>query len=507
MRRLSAILFVTVFVAGSFARSQTSLGSLYTKVITEDRPVGYWRLNETAGTTAADAMSANAGQYLSGVTLGQPGALVGDDDLAAGFNGTGAKVDVPWSASLNPSTYSFECWAKVATGTDNTHRSPITSRSNSPQQGYIFYAEGGTWQYWTGPAWDNLGSTTAPVVQGQWTHLTGTYDAATKTKRLYYNGQLVATRTNVTATPNGAYALRIGGGATEGTGNYWFRGDIDEVAVYNTALSPGQIATHYATGKTGLLPMAEGSVYHFDENAGTTAYDASSAHANGTLAGAAWTTGKFGSGLAFDGVDDRVSIGNFSAGTYPELSVEAWINLGDKQGKGVLLNEQDSDTLWMNVDTDGGDKLDVYLGDTTNKGYHSSTAAIQRGVWTHVAFTYSDLSDQLQLYINGQPDRTIATSGGLKFDSSATLGMREDLAGDAFKGTLDELAVYRRALSPNEILARYLGGPPIPVPEPSAIALLGLGGVGFLSGRLLTRRRERQSGYCGKFSRNVRTSL
>lgn len=476
------------------ALSALSYGSLYSNIVTDDNPVGYWRLNETTGGTATDQLGANPGQYLNGVALGRPGALAGDADKAAGFDGTDDKVDIPWSASLNPSTVSFECWAKVAPGTDSTHRSPISSRDGTPgAEGYIFYAEAGKWQFWSGPGWDNLSTSSTSVVQDQWTHLVGTYDAVTKTKNLYVDGKLAASKTNVTITPNDARPLRIGAGQTEGTGTYWFRGDIDEVAVYNQALSPGQVATHYAVGMTGVLPMADGPVYHFDESAGSLTRDATNAHADGTISGATWATGKFGSGLSFDGVDDRVTVSAFPAGLYPELTVEAWVNLGDKQGRNVLLNEQQNDSLWVNFDTYGAETFDVYLGDTTVKAYHSSTATIPRGAWTHVAFTYSDPLDQLKLYINGQLDRTVATSGVLNFDGTISLGIREDLAGDSFKGLLDEVAIYRRALSATEIQSRFLGGPPIPTPEPSSLAMVILGGLGLL---VVCHRSRRLSLHC-----------
>ena len=51
----------------------------YVSVIGSDAPAGYWRLGEASGTTLTDSSGhANNGTYLGGVTLGQPGALVGD---------------------------------------------------------------------------------------------------------------------------------------------------------------------------------------------------------------------------------------------------------------------------------------------------------------------------------------------------------------------------------------------------------------------------------------------
>jgi hypothetical protein len=227
----------------------------------------------------------------------------------------------------------------------------------------------------------------------------------------------------------------------------------------------------WGASELGASPIV---IYHFDEGTGTTAYD-SVGSAHGTINGATWTTGKFGYALSFDGSDDYVSVSSFPSGSYSQLTVEAWIYPQDKEGKQVLINEQNGDTLWMNFDTNGSDKLDIYLGDTTNKGYHSSNTAIARNTWSHVAFTYNDTTDELKLYINGQLDRTITTSGMLNFDTTIVLGGREYGNLEFFKGLIDEVAFYNRVLSAEEIRARYLDGPPPGIPEPASGVLLVIG--------------------------------
>ena len=51
-----------------------------------------------------------------------------------------------------------------------------------------------------------------------------------------------------TLSPNTARPLRIGAGATESAGDYWFPGTVDEVAVYNAALPAATVQQHYAAG-------------------------------------------------------------------------------------------------------------------------------------------------------------------------------------------------------------------------------------------------------------------
>jgi hypothetical protein len=208
-------------------------------------PNGYWRLDDPALPVAANLGSLGAaanGVYVNGVTSDQAGAIPDDTDTAIAFDGANGKVDVPFNAAMNSTNYSFECWAMVTGGSGN-YRSPITSRDDGPQRGFIIYATpGNQWEFWsgTGSAWDGLGG--GAVTDNQWTHLVGTYDGAVK--RFYVNGVLMATNTSA-FLPNTARGLRIGGGATEGTGNYFFNGVVDEVAVYDRALSLEEIDAHY----------------------------------------------------------------------------------------------------------------------------------------------------------------------------------------------------------------------------------------------------------------------
>ncbi|PYI85814.1 MAG: hypothetical protein DME26_10150 [Verrucomicrobia bacterium] len=69
------------------------------------------------------------------------------------------------------------------------------------------------------------------------------------TKRFYVNG-VEAGFTAVAFGVNDQSVLRFGGGATEGNGNYFFEGDVDEPAIYDKVLTPEQIILHFLAGTT-----------------------------------------------------------------------------------------------------------------------------------------------------------------------------------------------------------------------------------------------------------------
>lgn len=218
----------------------------YADTVKEDGPVSYWRLDETSGEVATDSVGGNNGEYLNGVSLGVPG-FQGQTNAAAQFSAESQqKVDVPFSATLNTPEFTVELWAKVTGGSG--YRSPLTSRADAPQRGYIFYAEpGDTWQFWSGKG-DTSGWDTIPgpaVETNTWTHLVGVYDGTNKT--FYVNGAAAGSKP-VVFGPNDEAVLRIGGGATESDGNYFFEGAVDDVAFYNKALAESRILAHYVAG-------------------------------------------------------------------------------------------------------------------------------------------------------------------------------------------------------------------------------------------------------------------
>jgi Concanavalin A-like lectin/glucanases superfamily len=122
---------------------------------------------------------------------------------------------------------------------------------------YLGVADDNTWRFQIAPqpypgSWAEV---TGPTVTlNDWVHVVGTYDGSTA--KLYLNGVLAGS-VSVSIGVNTLRPLGIGGAT--GDGSTWVSftaGQIDEVALYNTAMSATQIRTHYNTGrcyKDGVL--------------------------------------------------------------------------------------------------------------------------------------------------------------------------------------------------------------------------------------------------------------
>jgi hypothetical protein len=217
----------------------------YQAIILSDAPVAYWRLGETSGTTAYD-ISGNGlnGTYQGGVTLGQPGALVGDGDTAAGFNGSTGLVSIPQISSLAGASFSVETWFYLSTTPPSNGLVLVDIRVSETVNGHIVLVVdtatrlvGGF--YANSTAGGNIGL-------NAWYHGVLTYDASPQTIQLYLNGSQVASRSGVGPLLSGTQTNKIGN-HTLLAQSPW-PGRIDEVAIYNYALSASQVAAHYRTG-------------------------------------------------------------------------------------------------------------------------------------------------------------------------------------------------------------------------------------------------------------------
>lgn len=221
--------------------------------------VAWWPLDNPA-----DPGNDASGNNLDGV-LGGTGALT----ASAGANGsTGGSLDfdgavrltVPQNAALNPASYTITGWASPDSAAGV--QSFITSRfdqftANGNTYGYILYIINGTWQHWTGTApgganvW--IESPLSPPSAGVWQHMAISYDAGTNTKKGFING--VEVLNQIVTEPyqrNLVRDLHIGAGQDLGDG-FFFNGRIDDVAVFNTALSETDINTIRTTGVAGFL--------------------------------------------------------------------------------------------------------------------------------------------------------------------------------------------------------------------------------------------------------------
>jgi hypothetical protein len=218
--------------------------------------ISYWRLGEASGTNALDSKGTNTGIYQSGVTLGAADALTNDPNTAASFNGTSSRVSLPALAVVT--NFTIEGWTNLnsgATANENGNNAlyanggnvTILARPGTPNTiGYASVWLNGT-QYMLQP-----NSTQSNL--NTWVHWVLTRSGNTLT--FYRNGVQIAQRTDLPATATANISGWIG---SWGGGAYFLNGRIDEVAVYNTALTAAQVTSHYNAAISGPAPAGASS--------------------------------------------------------------------------------------------------------------------------------------------------------------------------------------------------------------------------------------------------------
>jgi acyl-CoA thioesterase-1 len=236
------------------------LGSLpYSGLVFEDGAVGYWRLNETTGLVTKNNGTAGAignGYYPADAVKGAEGiaANVGTPDTAVTL--VNNRIEIPYSEDINPrGSFTVEFWAKP-TGANGSYQTPLSTRAQS-NGGWNFYRNQNKWEFWlaNGGYYNIISSSEGDFLLNEWSHLAAVFETdGTKsgegysgTLSLYVNGLLIQTQ-NAVSMPNVDRILSIGQLTDNAGGGLQFKGGIDEVAIYPTALSSSRIADHYAVG-------------------------------------------------------------------------------------------------------------------------------------------------------------------------------------------------------------------------------------------------------------------
>jgi hypothetical protein len=229
----------------------------YPGMVMADGPVAYWRLGmvdyTNGGGVAYDLAGGFNGAYNGGVEEGQTGAISGDADYSGLFGSGSTYVDVPFVTNLNTRAFTVELWAYDNGQSWTYYRAPLAGHNPSAYGGYNFYGTpGNSWSFWlgNGTAWKTLGG--PAILTNAWTHLAVTYDGTNAI--LYADGVVTATLQVTDYVPDTVNNWRLGCGGAPGAENYFWTGGLDEMAVYNTALSSNQIAAHYWAGIGNTLP-------------------------------------------------------------------------------------------------------------------------------------------------------------------------------------------------------------------------------------------------------------
>ncbi len=431
--------------------------------------VGWWPFNGNAN----DESGNNNNGTVNGATL--TADRFGNAGKAYGFDGDQDFIVVENSNSLNPSQISFSFWANFTT--DNSAVLGKVDPTTPENFAYTFIHNysgnsGGFLTHWNTSGScaypvPSVGQTVGPagIIQNSvWNHIVVVIDG-NGLCRHFINGTLAHTFSDLPLNGCNNSNSKLYFGRHWGGGPIWMNGSLDDIAIYNRALSPteitqlytGQVATT-ANCPTFPASLAQGLVgyWPFCGNA----LDESGNNNHGTVNGASLTTDRFGnagSAYGFDGVNDRIEINNNPVFNQGPISVSAWVRVNNIGFYDLITKDGQGNPNTRQWTLQTNNKLPRF-GAFSNNGEFTldgqDTLVSQK--WVHLVGVYS--LTEVKIFQNGIQVGSLPMTGILAQGLEPLRFGGNVVQSNYFDGSLDDIAIWNRALTPQEIQQVYNQG-------------------------------------------------
>ncbi len=435
--------------------------------------ISYWTFDEGEGTIAFDSVDAN-----NGALVNEPTWIPSKFNDALDFT-TANYVQVANSASLEPETITVEAWVKSNEYPGNTRY--IVSKYLLIKHGccssYALYTSGGGISFYITRNDDGFPYVSTPVGgngiwDGEWHHVAGTFDG---TKLELYIDGLSAGSTPFTAgiLYSGIGTNDLFFGSYTSPSSYSFIGGIDEVAIYNRALSAGEIQQHYQDGSYEVEcvtpPLGMVSWWPGDETTGEGTEDIVNTNHGTLIGGATFASGKVGQAFSLDG-SGYVLIPDDPSLKPDEFTLDAWVKPDTLRAGGwdsVISHGASGsgplgtwlDSYWLGF-FDG--KPRFHTAHQVPSGDHpiSGPDPVTLNEWHHIAGSFDGTTKKL--YLDGNLVASTVIASPIVYEEVSVL-IGEDTNGNVpaglkFRGLIDEVEIFNHALSLTEIQAIYYAG-------------------------------------------------
>ena len=435
--------------------------------------VGYWPFSGNAN----DATSNGNNGTVNGATLTTD--RNGNANSAYSFDGVNDYIQVPHSSSISlTGDITMSAWVKTNGSNGQNYQTIISKRETY-----------WTWEYLMTLSYHNSiihntkllaaralgngnqeqGWSSTPYAINSWEFWVVTI--SNNQMKIYKNGVLDHTQAFSLVPVNQICPLLFGKNTLSDSSEQ-FKGNIDDIGIWNRALTAQEITNiYYQTNNPTCLPdyvPTNGLVgyWPFCGNA----IDASGNGNNGTVNGAIITTDRNGvanSAYNFDGVNDYIQVPVLSSiNNASQISISAWINKTTNQ-IGTYFGHWSSTTqttvpigITQSINSNSNFGMGMIGGSET-----TSNASINLNTWQHITLVYNGANtsgSKLALYINGVFVEFLAdsvipnTSGNISNNSfiGANSGYLNQIY-QYFKGKIDDIGVWNRVLTAQEISNLY----------------------------------------------------
>jgi hypothetical protein len=297
-----------------------------------------------------------------------------------------------------------------------------------------------------------------PMTAGQWQAIAFVYDGAAM--NLYLNGSLIASQ-SVSGVPPFVNSVPLMIGGT--TVSQVFSGAIDDVRIYNTGLTPAEVAAQYTADVPPPPPVADALVAYYPLN--HNAHDKSGNGHHGTITGTTSIPDRFGKrkrALMFNGDTDRINCGNPAEFNFAgPFTLSAWVKPnGDKVDTYIVAKyDFDFNTFIGTPHSYGMGNADFLFpygfvgGDFGYSDIRGFGGPMTPGQWQALAFVYD--GQYIGLYLNGGLIGSQLVGQFPPFVNSIPLTIGGTISGQGFSGGIDDVRIYNRALSSSEVNQVY----------------------------------------------------
>jgi hypothetical protein len=267
-----------------------------------------------------------------------------------------------------------------------------------------------------------------------------------------------------TATP-GASIYYTTNGSTPTQSSTLYTGAMtltSNATVKAKAFKSGYTSSPEASASFTVSPSNLVAHWKFDEGSGTTATDASGNGNTGTLVnGPLWAAGRVGNALYFDGIDDNVTVpDSASLHLSSAFTLSAWVNptVAQSDFTAAIAKNTATDHVYFLYATSGAGYCGSNgfpLAGANLSGTQQvicNSSGLPLNTWSYLTSTYD--GSNFKFYVNGSLTQTVPFTGTID-PSTGILQIGASRFGEYFKGFIDEVRIYNRALSATEIQATY----------------------------------------------------
>lgn len=432
----------------------------------------YWKMDETSGTFTDYSSGGHTGTQNGGITYGATGkvgtaiSFDGVDDYISNSNTTNDfTITSPWT---------INCWVyTTTTAMDTAPACSINKLSTNDRIGIGTDTGGTKIKIISNGETAGQGGT---FTTSAWHMFTMTYDGTQISAWLdgQYSYSVTPSGSNWQSATDFTVAHN---GFTSNSYDFW-NGLVDEARLYNRELSAIEIQSLYElkSNQTQIVPSGLVGHWKLDETTGTDVIDYASSN-NGSFKLKSGSTtpvnsvpGVVGTALLFDGSGSNqtaVYLPDDAYDTMSEGSITAWINWDGTSGfEGIFTMGPGGRGFELGTSDDG--KIEMW----TNTGpgcadtlrYKTNGRPITPNTWHHVAYTVDGTGNKI--YIDGVQYTDISNPGmaskQIFFSTCADAGAttnyyigRTEAGGEYFKGNIDDVRLYNRALSDSEVEEIY----------------------------------------------------